>query len=73
MVLAISGLVILGVQMLAKVEYIYIIQLSGVFGTAAPFASDDVKYVRAVVAAIRTALVDQGLEVGAQARVLAKS
>jgi hypothetical protein len=54
--IALSGLIILVMQMLLKTDYIYMVCIKGTFGTACPFASDDEHYVRTVANALRTAL-----------------
>jgi hypothetical protein len=56
--IALSGLIILVMQMLLKSDYIYMICIKGTFGTACPFACDDERYVRTVATALRTALRD---------------
>ena len=69
--IALAGLTILTIQMVLKSDYIYMVSMSGTFGNACPFASDDEQYVRKVAAALQTALKDRRAEVPAGAPSLA--
>jgi hypothetical protein len=54
--ISLSGLVMLVMNSLVKGECLYVVQIEGEFGSSCPFASDDQRYVRNVVAAIRQAI-----------------
>jgi hypothetical protein len=56
MLIALAGLTIIIMQMVMKTDHIFIISIDGTFGSACPFASDDERYVRAIVTALRAAL-----------------
>lgn len=56
MLLSIAGLVMLVLSMIMKAEYLYIVHLSGTFGSACPLASDDETYIQNVVASIHRAI-----------------
>jgi hypothetical protein len=56
LLVGIVGLGILLLQTFLKSDYLYAIKLSGTFGEALPFASDDQRYVQKVYGAIKLAL-----------------
>ena len=59
LVLAVVGIAVLVVQSLLKKDYIYGVKLSGTFGDAIPFASDDPRYVQKIISAIEIAIMSQ--------------
>jgi hypothetical protein len=56
---SLAGLVMLVTNTLVKGECLYVVQIDGEFGSSCPFASDDPRYVRNVVEAIRRAIASE--------------
>ncbi len=69
LLIGIAGLGLLLLQTFLKSDYLYAIKLSGTFGDALPFASDDPRYVQKIISAIKLAIDDQPQEMPASARV----
>ena len=69
LLVGIAGLGLLLLQTFFKSDYLYAIKLSGTFGDALPFASDDQRYVQKIISAIKLAIDDQPQEVPSAARV----
>ncbi|HYP39640.1 MAG TPA: DUF6232 family protein [Chloroflexia bacterium] len=62
MIIGLAGFGILLAQMFRKSEYIYILRLTGTFGTTSPFASDDERYVQKIADAMQLALSNRQVE-----------
>ncbi|MDQ3928283.1 MAG: hypothetical protein M3328_03945 [Chloroflexota bacterium] len=62
MVIGLAGFAILLSQMFRKSDYIYILKLTGTFGTTSPFASDDERYVEKIADALKLALSNRHVE-----------
>lgn len=69
--IGLAGLGILLLQTFRKQQYLYAIKLSGSFGHATPFASDDLRYVQKIISAINVAIQDLPQEMPASAHVTA--
>jgi hypothetical protein len=69
LLVGIAGLGLLLLQTFLKSDYLYAIKLSGTFGDALPFASDDQRYVQKIINAIKLAIDDQPQEMPASARI----
>jgi hypothetical protein len=62
MIIGLAGFAILLSQMFRKSDYIFILRLTGTFGTISPFASDDERYVQKIADAMKLALSNRQVE-----------
>lgn len=69
LVIGLLGLALLLLQTFLKSEYLYAVKLSGSFGHAIPFASDDQRYVHKIISAIEVAMSDQPQEMPVSAPI----